>query len=132
MTRARVFRGVKGTLLSALAAAACYEMWTSLWEWSDDVSRASGDAMGAGWLEGLLAGIVGLLSMPVLLWAGMRLLRERGNHLLVVVGFVAWWRIGGKLVEEGNVSDLATGLYISLFAGLCGLASLAEMPRTRS
>ncbi|MEU5345641.1 MULTISPECIES: hypothetical protein [unclassified Streptomyces] len=132
MTKARVFRGVKGTLVSALAAAVCYWMWTSLWEWSDDVSRASGDAMGAGWLEGLLAGLLGLLSMPVLLWAGMRLLRERGNHLLVVAGFVAWWIIGGKIVEEGNVGDMATGLYIALFAGLGGLASLAEMPKTRS
>ncbi|MFH8470016.1 hypothetical protein [Streptomyces sp. NPDC017991] len=118
--------------MSASAAVACYTMWTSLWEWSDEVSRASGDAMGAGFLEGMLAGLVGLLSMPLLLWAGMRLLREQGNHLLVVAGFVAWWIIGGTLVEEGVASDTATGLYIALFAALSALASLAEMPRTRS
>jgi hypothetical protein len=127
-TRAAV-RGVKGTVVSALAAVACYWMWTSLREWSDDVSRASGDAMGAGWLETLLAGIVGLLSMPVLLWAGMRLLRERGNHLLVAGGFVAWWIIGGDVVEKGDVSATAMALRLALFAGIGGLLSLVEMPR---
>lgn len=129
MTKTRAVRAVKGTLVSALAAVVCHWMWTSLREWSDDVSRASGDAMGAGWLESLLAGLLGLLSMPVLLWAGMRLLREHGNHLLVVAGFAAWWLIGGHVVEDGNVGDTATALYLALFAGLGGLLSLAEVPR---
>jgi len=119
---------VKGTIVSALAAVVCYWIWTSLLEWSDDVARAGGDSIGSGFLEALLARCIGLLSLPVLLWVSMRLLRERGNHLLIAAGHVAGWVIGGYLVEQGGVSDTVTALCLALFAGLGGLLSLVEVP----
>ncbi len=80
--------------------------------------------MGAGWLEGLLATLDGAMSMPVLLWVGMRLLGERDNYLLVLGGVPSWWLIGGHVVE-GAASRLDTGLFLILFVSLGGLFSLA-------
>jgi hypothetical protein len=53
--------------------------------------------------------------MPVLLWAGMRALGERGNHLLVLLGTVSWLLIGGHVVED-DVSVAATVAFLGLFA----------------
>ncbi|MFE4830792.1 hypothetical protein [Streptomyces sp. NPDC056672] len=114
----KTVRWVKGTLVSGPAAVVCYWMWTSLPEWADNT--ADGGAMGSGLLEGMLASVVGLPTMPLLLWAGMRLLGEKGNHLLVLLGVVAWWLIGAHVVEDA-VGAGATALYLSLFAVLGGL-----------
>ncbi|MFF0157980.1 hypothetical protein ACFYRY_10670 [Streptomyces sp. NPDC005263] len=127
MAKTRSFRGVKGTIVSALGAVVCYWTWTYLLDWSDGVRQAGGDSVGAGFLEALLARLVGLLALPVLLWVGMRLLRERGNHLLLAAGHAAAWLIGGYLVEQGGVSDTVTTLCLALFAGLGGLLSLVEV-----
>ncbi|RNG23557.1 hypothetical protein [Streptomyces botrytidirepellens] len=118
---------MKGTLVSAVAATACYWMWASLLERADEVAEANGRVMGAGWFESLLAMIAGLLSMPVLLWVGMRLLGARGNHLLVLFGTVAWLFIGGYVVD-GFVSDTATAAFLALFVVLGALLSLVELP----
>ena len=48
MTKSRTARGVKGTLVSAVAAIACYWMWASLLERADEVAEANGRVMGAG------------------------------------------------------------------------------------
>ena len=116
VTKSRTARGVKGTLVSAVAAIACYWMWASLLERADEGAQANGCVMGAGWFESLLAMIAGLLSMPVLLWVG-RACWARGNHLLVLFGTVAWLFIGGHVVD-GFVSDTATAVFLALFVVL--------------
>lgn len=124
-----VARWAKGILVSEVAVDGCYLTWGRLHEWAQDASIAGQGAMGAGWIEGLLALFVGLLSMPLLLWAGMRLLGERGNHMLVLGGVAAWWLIGGHVVE-GAVGGMATALFLALFAVIGGLLSLVEVPET--
>lgn len=131
MTSHRIARCVKGTLVAALAACVCHRIWRHLVEWSDGISAAHSGEFAAGFYEGLLAAVVGLLSMPVLLWAAMRLLRERGNHALVMGGLVAWWLIGAEIVER-SPGAVATGLYIALFAVIGGVLSLAEVPHDRA
>ncbi|MEU0069917.1 hypothetical protein ABZ027_10315 [Streptomyces sp. NPDC006332] len=126
MAKSRSFRGVKGTVVAALAAGVCYWISTSLVEWSDGLAQAD-DTFGVGMLEGLTARIISLLLLPVLLWAGMRSLRERGNHLLIAAGHVEAWLIGGYLVEQGTGGDAVTVLCLALFAGLGGLLSLVEV-----
>jgi hypothetical protein len=123
-----MIRAAKGTLVSAVAAGVCHWIWSSLRQWAEDASEAGQGAMGAGWLQSALAGFVGLLSMPLLLWAGMRLLGERGNHLLVLAGVVAWWVLGGHVVE-GDSGTAVTALFLALFAVLGGLLSTAEVRR---
>jgi hypothetical protein len=131
MTSHRIARCVKGTLVAALAACVCRRIWAHLVEWSDGISAAHSGEFAAGFYEGLLTSVVGLLSVPVLLWVAMRLLRERGNHALVVGGLVAWWLIGGEIVEH-SPGAVATGLYIALFAVIGGVLSLAEVPAGRA
>ncbi|MGW1554164.1 hypothetical protein, partial [Streptomyces sp. NPDC002346] len=127
MTKKRTARWVRGTLVSAVAAVACYGIWASLRQWAQDVSAADPDTMFAGSFELLLAGFTGVVSMPVLLWAGMRALGERRTHLFVSVGAVTWPFLGGHVVED-YVSDARTVMYLALFAGLCGLPALATAP----
>src|SRR5690349_21309622 len=127
MTKSRTVRWAKGTLASAVAAGICYWTWTSLRGWAQDAFAAGHGAMGAGWFESLAAGFAGRLWMAVRGWAGMRLLGERGNHLLVLGGVVVWWLIGGHVVE-GAVGSTATALFLALYAVAGGLLSLAEVP----
>ncbi|MEV0494968.1 hypothetical protein [Streptomyces atratus] len=119
---------MKGTLVSAVAAVACYEIWACLRQWAQEVSAADPDTMFAGSFELLLAGFTGVVSMPVLLWARMRALGERRNHLFVTVGAVAWPFLGGHIVED-YVSDAGTAVYLALLTGLCGLSALAAAPK---
>jgi hypothetical protein len=125
MTTSSVARGVKGTIVAAVAACACYGLWKALRGWAENASRAGQGAMGAGWLESAVAGLVGLLSMPLLLWAGMRVLGERGVHLLVPGDLAAWWFLGGRAVEDAH-GTAATALLLGLFALLGGLLSLVR------
>ncbi|MFC7262320.1 hypothetical protein [Streptomyces lutosisoli] len=120
MTNRRTARWVKGAAVSAVSAVVCYWIWTSCREWASGVREADQDAFLAGSLESLLAGIAGVASMPLLLWAGMRVLKERGNHLLVAAGAMAWIFLGGHVVED-EVSTGATAGFLALFAVLGGL-----------
>jgi hypothetical protein len=129
MTRSRNARWAKGTLVSAVAAVVCYWTWELLRTWAQDIAAAHEWAMGAGWYQAMLAGVTGVLAMPLLLWAGMRLLGERGNHLLVAAGVVAWWFIGGQIVEDG-VGRTATVVFLALFALLGGALSRSEVAAT--
>lgn len=89
MTKKFLARWVKGTLVSAVAVYASYAAWVRLRAWALVASTGPQDTFGTGWVQTLVAEGVGLLSLPLLLWAGMRLLRERGNHALVLGGFAA-------------------------------------------
>ncbi|MFD4528156.1 hypothetical protein ACFWP7_30340 [Streptomyces sp. NPDC058470] len=120
-------RWVKGTAVSAVAAVTSYWIWTSGREWASDVTVANQDALLAGSLELLLAGLAGVASMPLLLWAGMRVTKERGNHLLVMFGAMAWLFVGGHVVET-RVGAAGTALFLALFAVLGGLLAGVRMP----
>ncbi|MFF1832874.1 hypothetical protein ACFVXE_01445 [Streptomyces sp. NPDC058231] len=127
MAKQKLARCAAGVAVSAVSAGACYRVWASGREWAQDVSRADPDTMFAGSLESLLATAAGLLLMPVLLWAGMRLLRQRGNHLFVLGGAVAWAFVGGHVVESA-VGTGATAGFLALFALLGGLLALVRTP----
>ncbi|MFG2311405.1 hypothetical protein ACGFS9_22470 [Streptomyces sp. NPDC048566] len=124
-TTGRAVRWAKGTAVTALSAVVCLWIWTSCRSWAQGVREANEDAFLAGSLESLLAGVAGVLSMPLLLWAGMRLLGERGVHLLLLVGTVGWFLIGGHVVEDA-AGGAATAGFLALFAVLGGLAALAR------
>ncbi|MGW7695046.1 hypothetical protein ACWGMA_40540 [Streptomyces asiaticus] len=64
-----------------------------------------------------------LLVMPLLLWAGMRILGERDNYLLIIVGSLFW------LVGAGfNLSHLqytpGAHLPVPLLAGMLAVGAL--------
>ncbi|MER6146173.1 hypothetical protein ABT174_40295 [Streptomyces sparsogenes] len=125
MMKSSPSRWLKGTLVSAAAAAFCYWLWVSLDEWASETDT---DATFSGLFESLFAGITGVVSMPVLLCAGMRVLQERGNHLLVILGAIAWFFIGGHLVDD-DVSTTGTVVFLTLFTAFGTLLSSVEAPR---
>ena len=123
MDRIEVIRWVKGLVVSAAAAATCYWIWVSLREWSQDAAASQPDVMFGGFVEGLLATITGgLVLMPLLLWGGMQLTRQRGNHLFVLLGALLWPFIGGYAVER-SFSTLATIALLFTFAALTSLVA---------
>ncbi|WLW52562.1 hypothetical protein [Streptomyces sp. YU58] len=109
MTR-NTARWGKGTVVSAVAAVVCYAGWS----------------VGADWSQALLVGCAGVLAMPLLLWAGMRLLGERGTRVLALVGGAAWWLIGTHMVEGTRIDDTDTALLLAVFALLGGVLCLAR------
>ncbi|MGW8884035.1 hypothetical protein [Streptomyces sp. NPDC055749] len=125
--RVRTARGVKGAVVSAAAATVCYLIWSGGREWAAGVRNADPDAVFSGAIESVLALIAGVAFMPVLLWAGMRALRERGNHLLVIAGTAVWFFIGGHVVENA-VDGAGMAVFLGLFAVLGGLLALVGQP----
>lgn len=123
--KSRPSRWLKGTLVSAVAAVVCYWLWGFLGERAGETDS---DGTFSGLFESLFAGITGVVSMPVLLWAGMRVLRERGNHLLVIFGAIAWFFVGGHVVEN-DVSTAGTIVFLTLFTAFGTLLSGVEAPR---
>lgn len=106
---------------------ASYAAWVRLRAWALVASIGPQDTLGTGWVQTLVAEWVGLLSVSLLLWAGMRLLRERGNHVLVLGGFAAWWFIAGHVIEQ-PFGATPTTLLLALFVVIGGLLSLLEFP----
>jgi hypothetical protein len=90
------------------------------------VAAAEPGSIGAGWTQALLASCAGVLAMPLLLWAGMRLLGERGTQVLALVGGAAWWLIGTHMVEGTRIDDTDTALLLTVFALLGGVLCLAR------
>lgn len=116
-------RGAKGVVVGAVAAVACFRSWSALDEWAEHAGSGPNSNFGTGFIESLIALAVGIVSMPVLLWAGMRLVRERNNYLLVACGGVLWPFIGGTLIDElHGVAE--TVLLLAVFPVLGGVLSL--------
>ncbi|MBI0295950.1 hypothetical protein JBE04_16105 [Streptomyces sp. PRKS01-29] len=102
MLSSRLCRWIKGIAVSAAAAHVTYWVWESAERWESEAQRADPDGgIGTGFIEGVLATFAWLTLVPLLLWAGMRLLRERDNQLLVCMGTAAWIILGTQLPSGG-------------------------------
>ncbi|MBW8088532.1 MULTISPECIES: hypothetical protein [Streptomyces] len=124
MSSRRLCRWIKGGAVTAAAAHATYWVWESAKEWESEAEQANPDGgIGAGFIEGALATFAWLTLVPLLLWAGMRLLRERDNHLLVTMGSAAWIVLGTQ-VTKGDVSRVETELFLFAFTLLGGFLAL--------
>ncbi|MFB7527677.1 hypothetical protein ACFC0C_05420 [Streptomyces sp. NPDC056178] len=72
-----------------------------------------------------------MIAMPVVLWAGMRLLRERRVYPMVLVGTLGWFATVGHGIDS---IDDRPGALLSLgalvaFAAVTALSSLLLRPR---
>lgn len=115
---------MKGVVVTAAATHVTYWVWTAARQWESDATAADPDGgFGAGFVEGALASACGILLMPLLLWAGMRLLRERDNYALVALGSSTWLVLAGKVVEH-HADRMTAELSFTGFALLGGLLSL--------
>ncbi|MFJ9034112.1 hypothetical protein ACIRQP_37730 [Streptomyces sp. NPDC102274] len=93
--------------------------------WAREAETDSGGTMFSGAFEFLLATAASWVLMPLLLWAGMRLLRETGNLLLILVGGVAWLVASGYFIDDidragGHIPIPALIAYVLVGTALAG------------
>ncbi|GHD22407.1 hypothetical protein GCM10010313_57130 [Streptomyces violarus] len=93
--------------------------------WARDSARASGDSMFSGAFEFLFTMAASWALMPLLLWFGMRVLRETGNTVLVVVGGLVWAGVSGYFTDDidragGHIPVLALVIFVLLGTALAG------------
>ncbi|MFE0424528.1 hypothetical protein [Streptomyces sp. NPDC058953] len=114
-----LIRCVKGAVTASLATAACYALMRRGYEWAGEaetIATARGETFG-GAVEWVLTTAASWTLMPLLLWVGMRLLREDGNTVFVVAGGGAWVLGIGMLVDyidgdPGNPLYVAFAVYV--------------------
>ncbi|KAB7836906.1 hypothetical protein [Streptomyces mobaraensis] len=122
-------RPLKGAAVTALAVLACHTVLTTGFAAARAEEKADPQSAWAGtgvWLATFVVGL--LLAMPVLLWAGMRLLREKNNHLLVGGGGLAWFFAAGRRVDA---LEYGVGRHVPwpLVAGVIAVGALLSWGR---
>ncbi|MFI2780629.1 hypothetical protein [Streptomyces sp. ALB3] len=115
----------KGALAVTAATAACHTLMSAGYAWARDRAAATGDTMFSGAFEFLLTTAVSWAVMPLLLWAGMRVMREPDNTVLIVAGGLAWVGLSGYFIDEidqagGQIPIQALAAYVLLGTGLAG------------
>ncbi|MEU6521558.1 hypothetical protein ABZ892_01625 [Streptomyces sp. NPDC046924] len=119
-------RHAKGALAVVAATAACHSLMSAGYAWARDSAAASGDTIFSGAFEFLLTTAASWALMPLLLWAGMRVMGETGNAVLVLVGGLVWVGLSGYCIDDidfpgGHMSILALTAYVLLGTGLAGV-----------
>ncbi|MEF9903349.1 hypothetical protein [Streptomyces sp. P9-A2] len=121
-------RHAKGALTVVAATAACHALMSAGYAWSQD-SRATADhTMFSGAFEFLLTTAASWALMPLLLWAGMRMMGETGNAVLVLVGGLVWVGVSGYSIDDidfpgGHMPIPAFVAYVLVGTGLAGVGS---------
>lgn len=119
-------RHAKGALTVVVAAAACHTFMSAGYAWVRDSRATDEHTMFTGAFEFLLTTAASWTLMPLLLWAGMRMMGETGNAVLVLVGGLAWAVLSGYYIDDietagGHIPPLALAAYVLLGTGLAGV-----------
>lgn len=119
-------RHAKGALTVAAATAACHALMSAGYAWARDSAAAGGDTMFSGAFEFLLTTAASWALMPLLLSAGMRMMRETGNTVLVLVGGLVWAGVSGYCIDDidragGHMPVLVLVAYVLLGTALAGV-----------
>lgn len=122
----RYVRFAKGAVTVVAATAACHALMSAGFAGARDSADESGDAMFSGGFEFLLTLVASWVLMPLLLWAGMRVMGETGNTVLVAVGGLVWLGLSGYFTDDidragGHIPILALAAYVLLGTGLAGV-----------
>ncbi|MFJ8712278.1 hypothetical protein ACIRD9_03580 [Streptomyces violaceus] len=121
----RYVRFVKGAVTVAVSTAACHSLMYAGFAGARESAAASEDDMWAGAGEFLLTTAASWALMPLLLWAGMRVMGETGNTVLVAVGGLVWLGLSGYFTDDidragGHIPVLALVVYVLLGTALAG------------
>ncbi|WDV51444.1 hypothetical protein PV963_14180 [Streptomyces coeruleorubidus] len=121
----RYVRFVKGAVTVAVSTAACHSLMYAGFAGARESAVASEDDVWAGAFEFLLTTAASWILMPLLLWAGMRVMRETGNTVLVAVGGFVWLGLSGYFTDDidragGHLPVLALTAYVLLGTALAG------------
>ncbi len=121
----RYLRHVKGAVTVAASTAACHSLMYAGFAGARESAAASEDDMWAGAFEFLFTTAASWALMPLLLWAGMRVMGETGNTVLVLVGGLVWAVLSGYFTDDidragGHIPVLALAAYVLLGTALAG------------
>lgn len=118
-------RHTKGALTATAATATCHTLMSVGYGWVRDSRATDEHTVFTGAFEFLLTTAVSWALMPLMLWAGMRVMGETGNALLVLVGGLVWAGLSGYYIDDidfpgGHIPVLALAAYVLLGAALAG------------
>ncbi|MER7482281.1 hypothetical protein ABTX60_32405 [Streptomyces sp. NPDC126510] len=121
----RYARFVKGAISATAAAAVCHALMTAGYAWARGKAATGEATIFAGAFESLVTTASSWGLMPLLLGAGMRLMRETGNITLMVGGGLIWAVLSLSFMDEidrpGGFMPLhALAAYVLAGAGLAG------------
>ncbi|GAA2580888.1 MULTISPECIES: hypothetical protein [Streptomyces] len=121
----RYVRFVKGAVTVAVSTAACHSLMYAGFAGARESAAASEDDMWAGAFEFLLTTAASWVLMPLLLWAGMRVMGETGNTVLVALGGLVWLGLSGYFTDDidragGHIPVPALVVFVLLGTALAG------------
>ncbi|WP_282797588.1 hypothetical protein [Streptomyces sp. CC224B] len=128
MTRLRTGRALKGAMVTAVAVFVCHVILSAGLATARAERQAHSEEAWAGTVAWLAAFVLNtVFVMPLLLWAGMRILREKDCHLLVVGGSLVWFLGAGYGVD--GIDSVEGGLLpVPLLLGVVALGALLSIP----
>ncbi|WP_172387050.1 hypothetical protein [Streptomyces sp. MNP-20] len=131
MTTLRSGRVLKGATVTALAVFVCHVILSTGFAAARAEQQAAAGSGGDSWAgtgTWLITFVLGTaLVMPLMLWTGMRILREKGCRLLVIGGGVAWFFGAGHGVD--GIDSVQGGLLpVPLLVGVVALGTLLSAP----
>ncbi|MFD9599846.1 hypothetical protein [Streptomyces sp. NPDC059970] len=126
----------KALVVTVIAAALSHLLLSdglSLSQWQQAATNVGGDLGGSGDTAFSAAIVNTLLVMPAVLWAGMRLLRERRVYLTVAVGTIGWFVTVGHYIDQlSDRPDIVMPLGpLALFIAVTALSSAVLRPQER-
>jgi hypothetical protein len=133
----RVRRVGKALVVTVIATAISHLLLSdglSLSLWSQASANMGETAASTGDQAFTAAVVNTVLAMPLVLWIGMRLLRERRVYPMVLVGAVGWFITVGHgidLIDDG-IGALLPLWSLAAFAAVTCLSSLALTPHPRT
>jgi len=120
----RVVQPLKGAAVTAVAVLVCHLILSAGYAAARAHERADSDGSWVGAEIQLVTFVLGLLLvMPLLLWAGMRILGERDNYLLIIFGSLVWWGGAGFNLSHLKYTPDAH-LPVPLLAGMVAVGAL--------
>ncbi|MFD8460037.1 hypothetical protein [Streptomyces antimycoticus] len=121
----RAVQPLKGAAVTVVAVLVCHLVLSAGYAIARD--QKGRDPDGGSWISAeihLVTFVLGpLLVMPLLLWAGMRILGERDNYLLIIVGSLLWLLGAGYNLNHLQYTPGAH-LPVPLLAGMVAVGAL--------
>ncbi|WP_409469758.1 hypothetical protein [Streptomyces sp. HC307] len=124
-------RAAKTAAVAAVAALAGWKAFEALYAWADHAadeqtsSGAANDAW-AGFYHYIAAGLAGIVLMPLAVWAGLRLVRMRGNHLAVIVSGCVWFAVVAPHLVDRSPTAWEAVLWVSVQTFATAVASVMQ------
>ncbi|MFF1691570.1 hypothetical protein [Streptomyces sp. NPDC058254] len=125
-------RAAKAAVVTTCVTLAGWKLFEGLYAWADHAAAAEEAADHNAWFAGstqhIVAYIVGVLFVPLATWAGLRLIKVRGNHIAILISGLAWITLSAPRLVDCNPDVITVAAWTSLQAVLTAAAAAAQRP----